>query len=179
MASCRLAGGYRLDDHCQAGRFRLMAGRVSSRMICRAAGRSMPAVPGTRACSPARQLMPSGGAGGEPVGHEGMQAARRGRRRCRAPCRMPVCGLSSCNGRGGKSWWLLMSAGRAFWLAGGRAGCRAAVLRPASGEYAGKSCSKMRLHRSKACRWISVKPSAKPTLVRTQHLPLRKTAAQR
>jgi len=65
--------------------------------------------------------------------------------------------------------WLDGAAG----TVGGVEGCRAA-----GGEYAGKSCGKVRLRRSKACRRISVKPSAKPTLVRTQHLPPCKTAAQ-
>jgi hypothetical protein len=45
------------------------------------------------------------------------------------------------------------------------------TLRAAGGENAGKVVRQMHLRRSEACRRISVKPSAKPTLVRTQHLP--------
>jgi hypothetical protein len=76
------------------------AGRVSSRKICRPVGRSMPAVSGARACSPARQLNSRPAAlGGEPAGYESVQSARRRRR---APCRMNVCGLLSCNGVAGR-----------------------------------------------------------------------------
>jgi hypothetical protein len=99
------------------------AGRVGSRMICRAVGRSMPA--GTRACSPREQLIAvwlrwavsqpaTGRAGGSPWAP--------------VPRSVPdyVCGLLSCNGLGWCSVSLLMSVGRVFWLVGGRAGCHVA-----------------------------------------------------
>jgi hypothetical protein len=60
---------------------------------------------------------------------------------------------------------------RVFWLVGDRHRLSHRTLLVAGGEYAGKVVPHARFRRSKACRRISVRPSAKPTLVRTQHLP--------
>jgi hypothetical protein len=100
------------------------AGRVGSRMICRAAGRSMPAVPGARACSPAGQPKSRPAVlGGEPAGHEGVQAARRGRRR-RRPRPVPDerLRLLSCHGRGRPV--LVVADVRVPGLLAGRRPCR-------------------------------------------------------
>ena len=107
-------------------------------------------MPGTRACSPAEQLNSRLAAlDGEPAGDEGVQAARRGRRRrCRGPCRMTVCGLLSCNGGG---WQILMVADvRGPGLLAGRRPRRMSrgTLGAVGGEYAGKVARQMHLRRS-------------------------------
>jgi hypothetical protein len=75
-------------------------------------------------------------------------------------------------------WWLWLASSDGCLCPSGEPSGWSATVQAAAPRLAwswrricGKIVRQIHLRRSKLCRRISVKPSAKPTLVRTQHLP--------